>query len=320
MAREETVETVRRPTPLDPYQNPVRPRRMATRRRIRRSSARMPLPSWRAHVPALGRCRRRARRLGRRPRARRHALPQPVGDASRGPTPSVIKSRAVDYYSAAFYLTNPEVGELRPNTLALRRFRFVGNGLLEQLVAANAGLEPASFELRLACGTDFADLFEMKSAVRDGRTGSRAKPGSDGRSVRFSYEARDSAQPAVRVVLSRVFDAASLTELAQQAVRVEGDNLVWELELEPRELLRPRTRRPRAERRRARADARDFGEQQRLRGRAPRWLDAVPAFESDSAELKAVFDKSIVDLAALRIEGTLGDEPYVLPAAGLPGS
>ena len=80
---------------------------------------------------------------------------------------SVLKSRAVDYYSAAFYLTNPEIAGLRPNTLALRRFRFVGNGLLEQVVAANAGLEPASFELRLACGTDFADLFEMKSVVRD---------------------------------------------------------------------------------------------------------------------------------------------------------
>ena len=63
----------------------------------------------------------------------------------------------------------------------------------------------------------------------------------------------------------------------------------------------------------------DFGEQQEAsEGALTLWLDAVPAFESDSAELKAVFDKSIVDLAALRIEGTLGDEPYVLPAAGLP--
>jgi N-terminal domain of (some) glycogen debranching enzymes len=171
---------------------------------------------------------------------------------------SVLKSRAVDYYSAAFYLTNPEIAGLRPNTLALRRFRFVGNGLLEQLVAANAGLEPASFELRLACGTDFADLFEMKSVVRDRSDRITCEPGSDGRSVRFSYEAPGfRAACTVRVVRSRVFDAASLTELAQQAVRVEGDNLVWDLELEPRELFGGRrARRPRAERQGARADAR----------------------------------------------------------------
>ena len=63
----------------------------------------------------------------------------------------------------------------------------------------------------------------------------------------------------------------------------------------------------------------DFGEQQEAsEGALTRWLDAAPEFESDSAALKAVYDKSIVDLAALRIEGTLADEPYVLPAAGLP--
>ena len=105
-----------------------------------------------------------------------------------------------------------------------------------------------------------------------------------------------------------------LTELAQQEVRVEGDNLVWQFELKPGGVApRPRTRRPRAERRRARADARRLRRTARgFEGALTRWLDAVPAFESDSGELKAVFDKSIVDLAALRIEGTLGDEPYVL--------
>ena len=46
-------------------------------------------------------------------------------------------------------MTNPEIEGLHPNTIAVRRFRFVGNGLLEQLAAVNAGLETARFELRL---------------------------------------------------------------------------------------------------------------------------------------------------------------------------
>ena len=63
----------------------------------------------------------------------------------------------------------------------------------------------------------------------------------------------------------------------------------------------------------------DFGEQRvASEGALTRWLDAAPDFESDSAALTAVYDKSIIDLAALRIEGTLAGEPYVLPAAGLP--
>ena len=50
----------------------------------------------------------------------------------------------------------------------------------------------------------------------------------------------------------------------------------------------------------------DFGEQRvASEGALTRWLDAAPDFESDSAALKAVYDKSIIDLAALRIEGTL---------------
>ncbi len=68
-----------------------------------------------------------------------------MGVRLEGRALSLLKSRAVDYYSAAFYLTNAEIAGLRPNTLAVRRFRFVGNGLLEQLGAFNAGLEPARF-------------------------------------------------------------------------------------------------------------------------------------------------------------------------------
>ena len=234
---------------------------------------------------------------------------------------SLLKSRTVDYYSAAFYLTNPEIAGLRPNTIALRRFRFVGNGLLEQVGAFNSALEPVRFELRLSCGTDFADLFEMKSVVRDRSDRITCEPGSDATSVRFSYEVPGfRAACTVSVVASGLVDPALREHVADMPVRIDGDSLVWALELEPRELFVALVR----------VDLElndavlepmhaDFGEQQQAsEGALTRWLDTVPRFESDNAELTAVFDKSIVDLAALRIEGTLLDETYVLPAAGLP--
>src|SRR5262249_31934704 len=80
---------------------------------------------------------------------------------------SLLKSRVVDYYSASFFLTNPDLPGMRANSVAVRRLRFVGDGLVEQIVALNTASEPMHLELTLACGADFADLFEVKSAVRD---------------------------------------------------------------------------------------------------------------------------------------------------------
>jgi glycogen debranching enzyme len=63
----------------------------------------------------------------------------------------------------------------------------------------------------------------------------------------------------------------------------------------------------------------DFGAQQkRFEGPLAHWLASRPQFESDSPLLKGVLDKSIVDLAALRVSGEINGEPFVMPAAGLP--
>src|SRR5438552_11305330 len=37
---------------------------------------------------------------------------------------SLLKSRVVDYYSAAFYLTNPDLPNIRARGLSIRRLRF----------------------------------------------------------------------------------------------------------------------------------------------------------------------------------------------------
>src|SRR5262249_39433852 len=50
-----------------------------------------------------------------------------------GSTLSLLKSAIVDYYSASFFLTNPDLPAkgLRANSIAVRRLRFVGNGVVE---------------------------------------------------------------------------------------------------------------------------------------------------------------------------------------------
>jgi len=62
-----------------------------------------------------------------------------------------------------------------------------------------------------------------------------------------------------------------------------------------------------------------FGEErEEPEGALTRWLAEVPRFRSDDRTVEQVFERSVLDLAALRIAGELGGESYVLPAAGLP--
>ena len=240
---------------------------------------------------------------------------------------SPLKSRVVDYYSAAFFLTNPDLPGLRANTLSIRRFRFVGGGLHEQLVVYNAATEPVRLQMRLAAGADFADLFEVKSVVRDRSARIDVEHDEVEGGLHFHYEVPGFlAETNVAVVRSGVVERvnpATATETAmdtQVLPTIEGDDLVWDVELPSRSALvvvlrvtvrvNDRTLEPIHE---------GFGEEQELaEGALTSWLAEVPRFESDSALLQQAFDTSVVDLAALRISGEFGGESFVLPAAGLP--
>ena len=79
---------------------------------------------------------------------------------------ALLKAGAVDYHSAVFFLTNAEVPGLPANSLAIRRLRVVRDGTVEEITAFNTTADPIQVELRLACGADFADLFEVRSSVR----------------------------------------------------------------------------------------------------------------------------------------------------------
>lgn len=235
---------------------------------------------------------------------------------------SLLKSRTVDYYSAAFFLTNRDLPGIRANSLSVRRLRFVGGGLHEQIGVFNATPEPVRFSLRLDAGADFADLFEVKSVVRD-RSGDidvEHDPGEP--NLHFHYERGDYlAETNVRAVHSRIVEGIAGTgEGVDVTPRIDGDGFVWDVELPSRHTLLTVIRvTVRVNDRVLEPMHDDFGEQQEhAEGALTSWLDEVPRFQADSDTLKKVFDKSIVDLAALRIAGEIQGERYVLPAAGLP--
>ncbi len=219
-----------------------------------------------------------------------------------------LRSGTVDHYSAAFFLTNPQMAGLAPNTLGIRRLRFVGDGLHERIEVSNYVEKPVNVELRLAVGTDFADLFEVKDVVRDRSAQIVRDHAPDGARLAFRYA-------------NEGFDAETVVEVSTPPDRLEGDDFVWDLALPPRGewtcdvhvplRLGPNEIQPMH---------RDFGEAFAPEGDDPvsKWLAQIPRFESDSQLLADVIAKSARDILALRIEVKTPHENIVLPAAGLP--
>ena len=137
---------------------------------------------------------------------------------------SLLKSSTLGYDTASFFLANPDLPGLPANSLAVRRMRLVGGGALEHLAVFNTVRESIPVELRLACGADFADLFEVRDSVRD-RSANIACH-SSGRSLRFRYRVRGFvAETTIQVERSEVVEAATKRALGPAPPRIKAAGL-----------------------------------------------------------------------------------------------
>src|SRR5262245_15110056 len=91
-----------------------------------------------------------------------------------GRRPLLLSSDKVDYFSAAFYMRNPHVGDLAADALTIVRRRFVAAALQDSLLVENASMERLEFELGLTVAADFCDIFTVKE--RDPAFGENGKP------------------------------------------------------------------------------------------------------------------------------------------------
>ncbi len=143
-----------------------------------------------------------------------------------------------------------------------------------------------------------------KSFRKEGRASTAHDP--DHCLLEFGYE-REAFRVGTRVHSS-------------QPGRLEGDDLIWDLRLDPRgewhtgvEVLvdvEEEIKEPTHE---------TFGDPERQAGRLlQRWRDEVPRLEAGADLVRHVYEKSIVDLAALRLGAEVEGNEFSLPAAGLP--
>jgi glycogen debranching enzyme len=219
-----------------------------------------------------------------------------------------LRSRVVDYYSAAFFLTNDQLPGLPANTIGVRRLRFVGGGLHERIELQNHGLESVRFELRLAVGNDFADLFEIKDRVRDRSQDITRAHEADGSHLVFHYRHDE-------------FEATTELSTSTPATRVDGDDLVWELDLPPaREWDTELTVPIRLGAGEIQPRHSGFGDVFDVAAGDPlsQWAAEIPRLETDSYLLGAVVGQTARDLLSLKTQFRRGDVEVILPAAGLP--
>lgn len=103
-----------------------------------------------------------------------------------------LTSASTTYYSARVYLINPQFisqqGTVAQGDLSLIISRTVEDGIHEDLDITNNACKPLKFNLEIALGSDFADIFEVESQqyVRRGRMETRWREGEN--QLETSYE------------------------------------------------------------------------------------------------------------------------------------
>jgi glycogen debranching enzyme len=215
---------------------------------------------------------------------------------------NALSTDDLQYFATRFFLV-PGTGTVYVDAkLSVIRSRVVGDGFQEELTILNHDDKPVAVQIRVDAGSDFADLFEVKDALaKKGKYYSEIQ----GRSLRLGYE---------RETFHRV-----TTITATERCRVDESGLTFDTTIDPHGSWKVdlwvatslAEGAPSPQRRGATA-----GQRRMVRG-LEKWVDRAPRLRSDWGPLERTYERSIVDLAALRFEAR-SLPGRALPAAGLP--
>jgi glycogen debranching enzyme len=214
----------------------------------------------------------------------------------------VLSTDENQYFTAQFFLV-PPTGSVNENpTVSVIRKRSIGDGFHEDVTVINHGADPLEFELRLDAGADFADLFEVKDALaKKGENSARI----EGDTLVLAYR-RDDFVRETRIRTSREaeLDERGLTFMLRVDRHSEWNTCIF---------VQPVTTEPKAIK--YRHD--DEEAKPNIGMSLAEFLQNAPQLATDWDPLEHVYERSLIDLAALRFETTLfPGQP--MPAAGLP--
>ena len=210
------------------------------------------------------------------------------------------------YFEARFFLV-PGTGTVYVDAkLSVIRVRTVGLGFSETLTVINHDDRDVDLEIRMEAACDFADLFEVKDALKKkGKYANRV----DGNDLLLRYE-RDTFVRETRVSASAPCQPKedSLSFSVHLAPKEQ-----WSVELDVRVGTGSTV-----------SFAEEFGAKKAGGGHQPKlargfdkWMAKAPRLGSSWDPLKATYQRSLEDLAALRFS-PMSVAGHSLPAAGLP--
>ncbi|WP_026189515.1 amylo-alpha-1,6-glucosidase [Salinispora mooreana] len=214
----------------------------------------------------------------------------------------------VTYFETRFFLVPGTASHYVDADVSVIRHRSLNDSFNERLIVLNHSPEPAELTVRMEIGTDFADIADVTKpgSVRDRRV--EVVPDSQLRQLRLRYRRERFGREAVVTSTEPVeVDERGMTFRAQ--IEPHGQ---WETDLHVGMTVRGEGDRD------MRADLathrlhvhRDMRED--LRG----WLERAPTLVTDNNSLQGTYQRSLVDLAALRYEPLSSLER--MPVGGLP--
>jgi glycogen debranching enzyme len=219
---------------------------------------------------------------------------------------NALSTDDMQYFQTRFFLV-PGTGTVYVDSnLSVIRERQVADGFHEELRILNHQGKPVSLKVRIDAGSDFADLFEVKDALKKkGRYENKIV----GNSLVLSY-AREAYRRETWI------SSTSPASLDQQGlsfsitVPAHGE---WKTELDVVASMGSGARSAQVPTR-IRDEHRVC--QDMARG-LEKWLQQAPRLESDWEPLELIYRRCLTDLAALRFS-PLTMPGRALPAAGLP--
>jgi glycogen debranching enzyme len=219
---------------------------------------------------------------------------------------NALSTDDLQYFETRFFLV-PGTGTVYIDAkLSVIRRRAVGDGFHEELTILNHDERPVTLNVRVEAGCDFADLFEVKDALdKKGKYYTRVEQGR----LALGYERETyRRETVISASAPAKVDKSGLTF----RVRVDPhSSWTTDLNVVPTQVGGgAHYTAPKYDRSRTRP-------RPRMAVDLERWLDGAPRLECDWDPLRAIYRRSLVDLAALRFAPPIAGG-HSLPAAGLP--
>ncbi len=223
-----------------------------------------------------------------------------------GQRPNVLSTDDLDYFYVQFFLV-PGTGTIYVDSdLSIIRKRAVGNGFHEEVTILNHKDKPVDLKVRMEAAADFADLFEVKDALK--------KKGE-------FYQRIESDRLVLGYRREQFIRETSITSDASADIDEHGLSFAvhiephgeWSTSLEVVTVLVGF-----GENQKETTDG-DGGPQARseMKRSLEKLGEAVPRLSCDWPSLQVTYSRSLIDLAALRFF-PLTLPGQALPAAGLP--